>query len=774
MRSVLVILLAFWGAWVPACALARPVGAQLAAQVPAQTTAPATVQTSRHPIAPAFTVGQVIIRARYGSAPIPLVHVSSEGLVTETDSRGEARLSLAPGHHRVACSHVGFAADTTEVLIRSGADTTVTVRLRVQAYDSEVIVVSATRSGTIVKDQPTRVETVPQEEIEENLTVSPGTLSTLLEEMAGVHLQESAPGLGGSSLRLQGLPGRYTEILSDGLPLYGGQIDPFSILQVPPLDLAHVEVIKGTASALYGGSALGGIVNLVSRHPDGEPGVIASQTSRGGSDGYAFVPLKLGGLWGCTLLGGADRQVETDVDGDGWADLPGVRRLVLRPRVFRGEGTGRSIFATVGTTFERRTAGTTGGGTTPDGTFFREGLDTQRLDGGAVGRFLVGGDRLVTVRASYTRTRSDLTFGGAFERDLRQFVFSEATLNGSGGGHTWVAGAGFQRDGFRSHPFPAFDYTNSAPALFAQDEYAPSRRIAVSASGRVDFHNRIGTVFHPRVSLLVRPGEEWIVRASAGTGSSAPTPLTEKTEVVGLSRLVPTAGLKAERAHSGSLDASWLHGAMELNGSVFASEVVDALALRTATSPLRTATDILRTGAGPVPAQAEAVPADAGHIRIVNAPSPSRIVGTEFLARFTRGALHVIATETELHATEADPAGGRHETPLTPRRSAELAGILESEQRGRIGVELSYTGRQHLEENPYRSTGAAYLEVNALGEIRFGHVGVFVNGINLGDVRQSRYQRMALPARTPAGEWTSEGWAPVEGRVVNVGVRVEM
>jgi hypothetical protein len=56
-------------------------------------------------------------------------------------------------------------------------------------------------------------------------------------------------------------------VLSDGLPLYGAQGDSFTLLQVPPLDLGQVEVIKGAASALYGTAALGGFINLVSRRP---------------------------------------------------------------------------------------------------------------------------------------------------------------------------------------------------------------------------------------------------------------------------------------------------------------------------------------------------------------------------------------------------------------------------------------------------------------------------------------------------------------------------
>ena len=116
---------------------------------------------------------------------------------------------------------------------------------------------------------------MPEEEIEENLTIQPGNVSTLLNELAGVRMESTAPGLGGAALQMRGMPGRLTQVLSDGLPLAGSESGGFGLLQTPPLDLKRVEVIKGVASALYGGSALGGVLNLVSMPPGGEPELLA-------------------------------------------------------------------------------------------------------------------------------------------------------------------------------------------------------------------------------------------------------------------------------------------------------------------------------------------------------------------------------------------------------------------------------------------------------------------------------------------------------------------
>lgn len=89
----------------------------------------------------------------------------------------------------------------------------------------------------------------------------------MLAETGGVRVQTTSPALGSANMRLQGMDGRYTQLLADGLPLYGNQASSLGLLQIPPTDLGQVEVIKGSASSLYGGSALGGVINLVSRRP---------------------------------------------------------------------------------------------------------------------------------------------------------------------------------------------------------------------------------------------------------------------------------------------------------------------------------------------------------------------------------------------------------------------------------------------------------------------------------------------------------------------------
>lgn len=612
----------------------------------------------------------------------------------------------------------------------------------------ESIVVTAVRSGQLVRDQPIRVEVVPDAEIEENLTVAPGNLTNLLNELAGVRMQASAPGLGGTALQLRGLPGRHAQILSDGLPLGGAQTDSFSLMQTPPLDLARAEVIKGVASAFYGGSALAGVLNLVSRSPEEkESELLLNQTSIGGTDVAAFVARAPRESFGYTVTGGVHYQSRDDLDHDGWADVPGYTRVTLRPRFFWGEESARRIFATFGYMQEDRRGGTLAGRTLPSGDPFAEALHTRRVDAGAVAHFAAGETRTLSTRWAANVTDHDREYGTLRVEDRSANVFAEATLAGEAGEHDWILGAALQYERLHTADVPGVSYDYTVPAVFVQDEFTPMRWLSLAASARVDAHSDYGTFVSPRFSALFRTQEHWSVRASMGTGFSAPTPLVEDVQARSLGLLNPLRGLRAERASSVSIDAKWAVRPWDVNVSVFASEIRHPL-------------DVLA--------------ADAGRLELVNDEQPLRVRGSELLIGFSTSALHVLANATYLDVTEGAPDGGRRVAELVPRFSAEVAWILEDEDLGRIGVEVQYTGRQHLHDNPYRSISSPYLEVNALGEVKVGSAAIFLNALNLTNVRQRDYHPLLRPTPGLGGEPITSVWAPLTGRTFNLGVRLEL
>ena len=696
---------------------------------------------------PPQSPGTLIIEVRSQAQPIFEAEVRAGDRAVLTDPRGEATLEFPPGEVTLTVRRPGFKVLTLSAVVTGATTTRVTVELEPEVLEEEVTV-TVTRTEQRIEDTPIRVEVLQQEEIEEKALMTPGDIAMLLNETSGLRVQVTDPSLGAANVRIQGLRGRYTQLLADGLPLYGGQTGTIGLLQIPPLDLGQVEVIKGVASSLYGASALGGVINLNSRRPEqAEREILFNQTSRGGTDGVLWLADALTHNWRYTLLGGGHYQKQQDLDDDGWADMAGYRRIVVRPRFYRQDESGRSLFLTAGAMAEDRTGGTIGQATVPDGNPFPEELTTQRYDAGVVGRFLAGSN-VVSWRGSGMTQHHRHVFGPDIERDRHHTVFGEVALTGSNRGHTWVIGSALQTDLYRSQDVPGFDYSYIVPAIFIQDAYAFGPRFTLSGSGRFDFHSDYGTFFNPHVSGLLRLPKNFTARFSAGTGVFAPTPFTEETEAVGLRNVSPLTGLESEMAWSTSADIGWKGSNIELNGTFFRSDVSDPIGVL--------------------------LPDIAGQaMTIVNSEGSIRTTGTEVLARFRTGDFGLTFTHTYIHSTELDPNETmRQEVPLTPRHAAGLVGMWEKENRGRLGVEVFYTGRQRLDHNPYRTESEPYWIVGILAERRFGPVRLFINGENLTNRRQTRYDPLVRPQQHVDGRWTVDAWVPLEGRTINGGMRL--
>ena len=680
------------------------------------------------------------IQVRSEGRPVPEAEVRVDAEVHNTDAEGTATVTTSTRETTIVVVKDGFAPATVKVQLHAGQEQPVMIELSAVPTVEEEITVAATRTDRRLEDLPMRVEVLAREEIEEKMLMTPGDIVMMLNEMGGMRVQATSPALGAASVRIQGMHGRYTRFLSDGLPLFG-EVGGLGLLQIPPMDLGQVEVIKGVASALYGAGAMGGVVNLISRRPAAEPvrEVLLNRSTRGATDAVLFSAAPMTGRWGASLLGGGHWQSLADVDEDGWADLPDYARAVVRPRVSWDGGNGRTFFGTVGTTYEDRHGGTMPEGRRPEGPY-REALETLRLDAGAVGQALLRDRYVLTVRAAVNWQRHDHRFGEVRERDRHGTTFGEVAVRSTAGRHTWVMGAAYERDAYAPRDLPQFGYTFTIPGVFLQDDVDIAPWLAVSASARLDRHSQYGAFFSPRLSALLR-GAGWTARVSAGTGFFGPTVLTEETEAAGLSRLTVPGRLVAERGRSASMDLTRSVKAASMTLTLFASRVRDAI-------------EVNRTGG----------------ILLANAAEPTTNTGVELLGTVRRAPFALTGTYTFVDAREHG-AGGRAAVPLTPRHSAGLVGMMEAEDVGRLGVELYYTGRQRLEYNPYREVSRPYAIVGVLAERRVGRVRLFVNAENITGVRQTRWDPLLRPQRAADGRWTVDAWAPLEGRVFNGGVR---
>jgi iron complex outermembrane receptor protein len=236
-------------------------------------------------------------------------------------------------------------------------------------------------------------------------------------------------------------------------------------------------------------------------------------------------------------------------------------------------------------------------------------------------------------------------------------------------------------------------------------------------------------------------GANWNSRLSFGSGFFAPTPLTEESEAAGLTRLKIDGPLRAERGRSASWDVTRTVGSLTVTGTLFRYNLTNPAVVERSTYTLSSLKDDT----------------------IIN--------GAEAIATIRHEPFSVTGTYTYVRSLEGVGID-RGDVPLTPRHGAGLVAMWERADRGRIGIECYFTGRQRLEDNPYRTESAAYVLFGGLVERRIGRLRVFVNAENLANVRQTNWSPLLRPTRATDGRWTVDSWAPLDGRVINGGVRV--
>ena len=242
-----------------------------------------------------------------------------DGASLQTDQNGIAISSLPLAKVEVTVAKEGFLPAKATLTVDEAREWRIAFELKTQVSREEEVTVFATRTDTRLQDLPTRVEVLGPEEIEEKTMMTPGDIVMMLNEMGGLRVQTTSPSLGAASVRIQGMRGRYTAFLGDGLPLFGQQGGGLGLLQIPPVDLGQVEVIKGVSSALYGAGAMAGVVNLISRQPSREPvhEILVNRSTLGATDASIFTASQLTRHWGMSFLGSGDWQERNDIDHDG-------------------------------------------------------------------------------------------------------------------------------------------------------------------------------------------------------------------------------------------------------------------------------------------------------------------------------------------------------------------------------------------------------------------------------------------------------------------------
>jgi outer membrane receptor for ferrienterochelin and colicins len=200
-----------------------------------------------------------------GASPLAGANVVVQRTILGATSDGRGQFSIArvpQGVYSLLISRVGYQRKLlSDISIKAGDTTTVSISLTPLPIQSEAVVVTATKHDENLQEIPVSVSIVDSKTIQERNSI---TIDDALRYTPGVNMVQSQVNIRGMSGYSRGIGSRVL-LLLDGLPLLTGDTGEITWETIPTLQVARVEVVKGAGSALYGSSALGGVINVITR-----------------------------------------------------------------------------------------------------------------------------------------------------------------------------------------------------------------------------------------------------------------------------------------------------------------------------------------------------------------------------------------------------------------------------------------------------------------------------------------------------------------------------
>ncbi|MBL7748360.1 MAG: TonB-dependent receptor, partial [Chitinophagaceae bacterium] len=382
-------------------------------------------------------------------------------------------------------------------------------------------------------------------------------------ESTGIQTQQTSATSANSSIRIQGLDGRYTQILKDGFPIYAGFSSGLGLLQTPPLDLKQFEVIKGSSSTLYGGGAISGLVNLISKTP-GEQKELKfhfDATSGGGLNTSGFYGQRYGKT-GVTLFASRNSNAPYDPAGIGLTAIPKFERYNLNPRlfVFFTPKTELNIGANI--TTEKRTGGSVDYIKGNDPSAFYEANNTDRYSTQLSFEHHFGKCSHITFKNSFNRFQRAISLPGYVFNATQNGSFTEMTYSSHGVVSEWVAGINLVTDDFKEQKLtatPLRNYNHLTAGIFVQNTWKINEQFHLETGLRGDGVRDYGFVLLPRMSALFKFTPKLSSRIGGGLGYKTPTIFTEESERLQYKNVLPVNDNvnKLERSYGINADINY-------------------------------------------------------------------------------------------------------------------------------------------------------------------------------------------------------------------------
>jgi len=670
------------------------------------------------------------------------------------DSAGITRLTDIPnGRHTLQTGHVGYQSGLRTIDIPAPGDT-LTIFLEPAEKEMGEVVVSSTRSSRTLRNIPTRVEVINGEELEEKGNMRPGDIRMMLNETTGIQTQQVSATSANSSIRIQGLDGRYTQILKDGFPLYAGFSGGLGLLQTPPLDLRQVEIIKGASSTLYGGGAIAGLVNLISKTPgpDRELRGLINGTSAGGLDINGYYGQQFGKA-GITIYASQNSSRAYAPGNTIFTAIPRTQRNVVEPKLFLDLTPRTRLIAGVSATWENRLGGDimylNGKGDSTRSYYERNKSSRISTQLSLDHRW---NDRSsLTIKNAYNHFDRTITIPGYIFDGSQSSTYSEAAWHYRSGSSDWIAGINLYTDDFREHPhdnFPSRSYAQTTTGIFLQNTWKSTAWLQTEAGLRGDYIAHYGWAILPRISALFQLAPNLTSRLGGGLGYKTPTIFTEETERIQLQKVMPVSpdSNTLERSYGVNLDFNYRlrineKTSINFNQLFFFTRINHPLELQNEPPNLQ---------------------------HLVNGPGyiDSKGLETNIKLSYDDFRWYIGYTYTDAHLKE----GGRiRENPLTVRNRLNNILMYEIEDKFKVGFEAYYYSWQDLTDG---TRGKPYWTFGLMGEKIWEHFSLFLNFENFTNTRQTRFD--TIYTGTVTHPVFRDIYAPLDGIVVNGGIKLKL
>lgn len=674
-----------------------------------------------------------------------------------SDEQGKIYFDNVPnGAYTLRLSYIGYATLKRSLSFPiDKKDQGQTVFMVPQAEEMDEVTLVSTRSSRTIEDIPTRVEVIAGEELSEKGNMKPGDIRMLLNESTGIRTQQTSATSYNSSIRIQGLDGKYTQLLRDGFPLYSGFASGLSLMQIAPLDLKQVEVIKGSSSTLYGGGAIAGLVNLISKTPEEEAELsfMANGTSALGLDFSGFYSERFKKL-GATVFASYNLGTPYDPADIGLTAIPKFDRFTLNPKLYWYPGERTEFLLGVNTIWEDRLGGNMDfikGRRVTDPYF--ESNETERISSQLGLKHAFDERNRLELKNSfslYDRTIQipDFTFTGYQRSSFSELNFSSSIE----GGAEWIIGMNLWTEYFndtRQNETESLDRSYDIFGLFAQNVWPIHETLTLETGLRTDFHSDFGTVVLPRLSLLYEPSRALTFRLGGGLGYKTPSVFVEDAERLQFRNILPIdiREVDLERSLGGNVDMNYkwvpLPGmTMSINTLLFYTRINDPMLL---------------------------VPERNGFFRFRQPGGNVETRGAEVNLKVKYGDFKLFTGYTHANVNQVQN-GMESDFPLVAKHRLNNVLMYEKEEDLWVGLEAYYYSPQKLNSG---EIGRSYWILGLMSEKKLGDkLSVFLNFENFLDTRQTRFD--AIYSGNINDPQFLDIYAPIDGFVINGGFKIRL